>query len=377
MKRTHTWITAAPVLAALLVGLLPAGAQESGPEIAWTFQTEGEVWSSPTVVDGVVYFGSDDSKLYALDAVSGEKQWEFSAGDMIRSHPAIVDGVVYFSSDDGYLYAVDAESGAEVWKADIGVEFVGKLRERNLLRSQWDYLQSSPTVADGVVYVGSIYLRLYAIDANSGQQLWEAKMGSPVRSSPAVASGLVVVGSGDGKVYAFDTATGAEKWAFTTGAEVIPSPTIVDGVVYIGSRSTFLYALDLESGEEIWRFSYGISWVESTAAYVDNVLYVGSSDATRLYAINTENGEKIWEFPTQGYAWCSPAMVDGVVYIGSIHLTGGLFYAVDAATGTEIWSMDPGKALVYNYSGVVSSPAVSKGLVYFGSLDGKLYAVQR
>ena len=62
----------------------------------------------PAVVDGVVYVGSGDSYLYAVDAASGELLWRYETGDNVGSSPAVVDGVVYFGSDDGYLYAVGA-----------------------------------------------------------------------------------------------------------------------------------------------------------------------------------------------------------------------------------------------------------------------------
>ena len=63
--------------------------------------------SSPAVVAGVVYVGSGDSYVYALDADSGELRWRYSTGNGVFSSPAVVDGVVYVGSDDGYVYALD------------------------------------------------------------------------------------------------------------------------------------------------------------------------------------------------------------------------------------------------------------------------------
>jgi outer membrane protein assembly factor BamB len=128
-----------------------------------------------------------------------------------------------------------------------------------------------------------------------------------------------------------------------------------------------------------WCYSYpsSIPWVESSAAVADGVVYVGSSDWFRLNAVDAATGELKWYFSTKGDPWSSPAVADGVVYIGA---TGGYLYAVEAGTGQELWKVRTGPALqtvdpVRFDGGVVSSPAIAGSVVYFGSLDGKLYAV--
>ena len=57
----------------------------------------------PAVVDGIVYIGSGDNYVYALDAGTGEERWRFETGQMVVSSPAVVDGVVYVGSTDGYV----------------------------------------------------------------------------------------------------------------------------------------------------------------------------------------------------------------------------------------------------------------------------------
>ena len=89
--------------------------------LKWTFHTRGEVVSSPAIVDGVVYVGSNDGKLYAVDAGSGSQKWAFKTHARIPSSPAVSHGVVYFGSYDGNFYAVDAAAGTLKWKfADAG-----------------------------------------------------------------------------------------------------------------------------------------------------------------------------------------------------------------------------------------------------------------
>jgi outer membrane protein assembly factor BamB len=146
----------------------------------------------------------------------------------------------------------------------------------------------------------------------------------------------------------------------------------------VGSKYPCLFALDAQNGQKKWCFSYpsDIAWVESSAAVANGVVYVGSSDWMRLNAIDAATGQLRWYFRTKGDPWCSPAVAEGVVYIGA---TGGYFYALDATAGRELWRVRTDKGLktmdIRFDGGVVSSPTVVDGMVYFGSMDGKLYAV--
>jgi outer membrane protein assembly factor BamB len=126
--------------------------------------------------------------------------------------------------------------------------------------------------------------------------------------------------------------------------------------------------------------------VESSAAVVGDRIYVGSSDAVRLYALDRATGEKQWEYSTvPNWAWSSPAVADGVVYIGSNTIAGasashtcrsrGCFHAVDINTHLAKWQILTGESLDDSHmNGVVSSPVIASGVVYFGGMDGRLYA---
>ena len=131
--------------------------------VKWKFKTERiiEAWfSSPTVSDNMVYFGSDDSYLYALNALTGELKWKFKTGDVVYSSPAVADGAVYVGSHDGHLYSVDAQTGKQRWSFKTGYR-----------------VYSSPAVSDATVYFGSADTHLYAVDAATGKLLWKVQSG--------------------------------------------------------------------------------------------------------------------------------------------------------------------------------------------------------
>jgi uncharacterized repeat protein (TIGR03803 family) len=132
----------------------------------------------------------------------------------------VANGIVYVGSDDNYLYALDAGTGAQVWKFHTGG------------------IGSSPAVANGIVYVGSTDRNLYAINAATGALVWEFATGSLVQSSPAVANGVVYFGSRDKNMYALDAITGAVLWDYWTGFQVFNSPIVANGMVYLAYGTT-------------------------------------------------------------------------------------------------------------------------------------------
>ncbi len=101
--------------------------QAEGPtrhaSLKWKFKTGPvvEAWfSSPTVVNRVVYFGADDGYVYAVDVESGKEKWRFKTGDVVYSSPAIAENTVYAGSHDGNMYAINADTGREKWRFQTG-----------------------------------------------------------------------------------------------------------------------------------------------------------------------------------------------------------------------------------------------------------------
>ena len=89
----------------------PPDPPQADVSLLWRNPTGGWVVNVPTVVDGVVYAGSDDNHVYALDAETGELLWRFETDDVIRSSPTVAGGAVYVGSNDNHVYALDAETG--------------------------------------------------------------------------------------------------------------------------------------------------------------------------------------------------------------------------------------------------------------------------
>jgi outer membrane protein assembly factor BamB len=239
------------------------------------------------------------------NASTGAKVWSYFSGqtDDAVSSPTVVNGVVYFSSyEDREVRALNASTGALLWSYTTG-----------------NFVVSSPAVANGVVYIGSDDGNLYALNANTGAFLWSYTTGGPVTSSAAVGNGIVYIGSWDGNVYALNANTGARVWSYTTkpGWQVQSSPAVANGVVYVGDNDSSIYALNASTGSLLWSYATGND-VQSSPAVANGVVYVGSWDG-KVYALNASTGAKLWSYTLGGLATPSPAVVGGVLYMSSLN----------------------------------------------------------
>ena len=391
------------------------------PSVLWKFATGGRVLSSPAVAGGIAYVGSDDGFLYAVATESGEELWRFETGGLVRSSPAVVAGRVFFGSYDGIFYALDAASGELDWRFETTGE--RRWRARNLdgmtPRDEvhvdpWDFFLSSPVVAESNVYFGTGEGMIYALDAVSGEIAWAFETADTVHSSPAIADGTVYVGNMESRLYALDALTGEERWHFQAGTEtqyynqhgLQSSPVVAGDMVYIGGRDGGLHAVDARSGEEAWKFDTSGSWVLGSAAIHDGKLYFGTSDSFTLTAADALTGDVLFQSSTRTYAYSSPSIAAGMVYVGTC---GGALFAYDALSGELEWEfqtegskLDPhdilsdegtwniGNLFASEYThdnamatvekfldlgAFLSSPVIRDGVLYIGSADGHLYAL--
>jgi len=351
----------------------------------WEFRTGGQIWGSLTHDSGTLYFGSDDHRLYALDTASRKLKWAFRTGGKVRAQPAVAADRVFVPSDDGFLYAVDRATGRQLWRFDLKARDLHR-RPPSPDNPYFDFLQSSPVVHEGKVYVGSLSGALFVVDAATGKLAWTQGTGDAIRGNPVIDSGRVYFGSWDDHLYAVDLKTQKLLWRADTGGVVQSTPVIDKGRVVVGSRSAKLIAYDAETGKEAWNHVYADgSWVESSAIAAAGTLYIGSSDSLKLSAIAPDTGRELWQFKTGGWTWATPAFANGTLYVGAIsgypYYFDGVtlkygFHAIDAATGREKWRFTPLPTQGYVTGGVMGSPAIAGGVVYVGALDGRVYALK-
>ena len=321
-----------------------------------------------------VYQGSGITRL------SGVK-WRFHTDGYVNSSPAVAGGAVYVGSTDGDLYALDAETGALRWKFPTGSRVV-----------------SSPAVDSGRVYFGSYDGNFYALDAASGKVRWKFKTGGEHRfeathlhgtlpvdetmpdpfdvylSSPVVTGGAVYFGSGDDHVYALDAATGALDWKFKTGDVVHASPAVVAGVLYVGSWDSYFYALDAKSGALKWTFKTGEDPDIHNQVGIQSSAAVGGG---MVYFGCRDSHLYALDAASGSLAWSIPTQ--GSWVISSPALDDGRVIFATSDTGlffdVDAKTGKPAFSLDFKHWPMFSSPAIAGRMAYIGSHDGKLIAI--
>jgi outer membrane protein assembly factor BamB len=388
--------------------------------VKWRFHTNGYIISSPAVATGTAYVGSTDGSLYALELASGTQKWKFKTEARVVSSPAVENGVVYFGSYDGNFYAVDAASGQLKWKFATPGErrfaakhLHGSLPAGETMPDPFDCYTSSPVVSGGKVYFGSGDGNVYALDAATGAVKWKFQTGDVVHASPAISDGTLFIGSWDSYFYALDAATGKEKWKFKTGEDheiynqvgIQSSAVIADGIVYFGCRDSNLYALDARTGEKKWAYNNKGSWVIVSPAVKDGKVYFATSDSAMFHAADAMSGAEIFSLKLTWPMFASPAIAGDMLYQASHD---GKVHAIDLKTQKPSWefqteasqkslaalsrpdgtpnyavaftenfyeNMVIGVNKMYSVGMILSSPVVVDDVIYFGSMDGNLYAI--
>jgi eukaryotic-like serine/threonine-protein kinase len=342
--------------------------------VKWRTNIGGGCFASASVVDGKLYTadtGSANGKLHALDAATGQELWTFPSdalpGDHAWTSPPVVNGVVYFGVNRPIpvVYAVNATTGQEIWS------HVGTISN----------IVSSPALIAGRLYVAFTDGTIRALDATNGQVIWDVKHTGGAYSSPAVADGRLYIAIHNRGLLALDANTGSELWLAPMPGPQWSSPAVESGRVFVGSRDDHkLYAFDAVTGNTLWTATTN-DWVQTSPAVADGVVYIGNNSGN-VYAYNAETGGLIWESAVApGFAFgSSPTVANGVLYIASAldasatHFDGKL-YALNAATGQVLFSDfvsedDKGEARWVN-----ASPTVDNGVVYIPNYgDGTVAA---
>ena len=350
----------------------------------WRYTTLGPVRSTPTVAaDGTIYVGSDDGHLYAINP-DGSLKWKSVNIGQVKSSPAIgLNGVVYVGTNNDWVYgfakdAVDPSSHAVLYSFPAFGAF-----------------ESSPVIgAGGKVYVGSDDGIFYGLTPSLVKE-WKFQIPAPISyGRPAIGpTGIIYVTSRadvNSRVYALNPAqreldpTGVDfprtnEWAFDIGdgSHYMPGIDLTTGTIYSDRLNNKIVAIT-PGGAQDWVFDLGSDIDSTPVVGSDGTVYVGA-DNGKLYAINPQDRKNGEIFPVSGREWTFsqpsgtlrtiPAIApDGTILVVSYD---DILYAVNP-DGTKKWTFP----IPVDGSEPTSSPTVdNEGVVYVGSSDNKLYAI--
>lgn len=320
--------------------------------LAWRFETNGPVQSTPAVGGGMVFVSSGDGSLYAVDLAGGQLQWRFEADDSLEASPLLVDGSVYVGSVRGTFYAIDAATGSQQWIFYVKGKIVGSANT----------FQDTATGRQRVVF-GGYDNTLYCLDAQTGQGVWTQEAKSYINGAAAIADGATVFGSCDGMLYVVPLDEPAQTRTIDIEAYMAASPAIKDGIIYAGNYDGLFQAARLKDGQVLWQFRrQGVPFVSCPAVTSERVFF-GARDKT-LYCLNRQDGTRVWTFTATGGIDSSPVVCGDKVIFGA---DTGRLYVVSLDEGRQVFT--------YALSGSISAgPAVADSTLLIGCEDGAVYA---
>lgn len=238
------YFTAPPVVGGNMV-LVPSGdgslyaLDHATGAKRWEFQTGDSLRAAPLVVGDTVYQPSGDDYVYALSLADGKLRWKFATAGVgydlsqgfIRSdiftRPSLQNGLLVFGSRDANVYAVDIATQEKKWTFAYD--------------STW---AMSSTIDDGTVLVGwSTNKKINALDLATGTQKWEFNAGAHTYTTALVVGDDTYWGCGDGKIYNLNKHTGALNWTYTVGSDVYSSLIHDEGTLYFGTDDGRMLAL--------------------------------------------------------------------------------------------------------------------------------------
>jgi outer membrane protein assembly factor BamB len=270
------------------------------------------------------------------------KLWRYTERPLLEFPPIYVGGVLYAVNNSGFAFALNARTGEKLWEHRIG-----------------HLNASSPAYSKHRLYIVNLVPgHIVKLNAQTGRVIWKHELPGRAESSPLVIGRSVYFGCEDGKLYSISTVNGDVRWSTQLGGPVKAAPAYDDGKLFVGDYGGYMNAVDAKTGELVWQtgsLGTGIGGGEfySTPAVAFGRVYAGNND-DRVYSFDTGSGELAWTYSTGGYAYSAPAVASTVhspptVYIGSFD---GNIYALNAKDGTVRWSRPTGGQVVGSLSAI-------------------------
>lgn len=274
--------------------------------------------------------------------------------------PAQDDGRLFAADQAGLLRAIDAASGEELWQVELDTP-----------------VSSGLTAVAGRVYVGTRNGEVLALDQEDGGVIWRARVSSEVLAPPQANSSLLVVQSVDGAVTALDRASGEERWVYTSSQPALTlrgtgTPQVIEQVTFAGFANGRLVTLDNRSGQALWDMRVAVPQGRSEVERLvdldgkplltrDGRLYVTSYNG-RLLALEATSGEILWARDASSYL--SPLLVGDTLFTVN---EASHILALDALSGRVLWESD---ALEGRW---LTSPAFVDGRIALGDYQGYVH----
>ena len=292
-------------------------------------------------------------KLWSKDTGKG------STKQFLKLTPSHIQGKVFVADIRGNLSAIDAISGNTLWENDADLPITG-----------------GPGSSEILTMIGSEEGDVLAYASESGEFLWQAKVSSEVLAAPQEAYGVVVARTIDGKIFGLDANDGSRLWIYDRTVPALTlrgtsNPVIAGDVVIAGFDGGRLAAIELHTGKLIWETSISLASgtsqlermvdIDSDPLIIGNDIYVATFQG-RLASVALENGRIIWTRDISSYAGLTSDEKNIYITDDQSHV-----WALERASGNSVWKQENLSARQ------VTAHATIGDLVVVGDLEGYLH----
>lgn len=332
-------------------------------KVKWQIQEDGDMGSAVAIADGKIIYTTTNGDIKAADIETGKIRWRYKAGGKIYATPLVHAGRVVVPCSDGKVYCLRLSNGKRAWVRETGMAIV-----------------SSPARHGDLAIVAGSDGHCRAWNILSGTPAWDHPgLKGFVETKPLVYGGKVMFGTWGNKFYALNAGTGDSVWQWSNGAAnrmFSPAavwPVAAAGRAWLVSPDRYMTVINTETGQQIWRFRDDKQWVrESLGQSEDSARVYAKTMQGNILAFDATVPERklIWQSPVQlGYEICPTPITekDGVVFIAG---QSGLVCALSAADGSLRWKHQFSNCLVNTVQ------PLSGNLVLASSMDGKLVCLE-
>jgi outer membrane protein assembly factor BamB len=296
---------------------------ETGNEL-WAFPTEpdkeiGSFYATPLLKQNQLIAGDFKyGKLYAISQDNGRQEWEVELGERIVGGAAAANGGFIVGDNEGQVYLVQDRNADPYLEADKSIWAIPLV-----------------DVEQGRVYIASMNHFLYAMDLETGAQIWAFEADGAIAGAPDLRDGLLYFGTLASTLYAIDAETGAEQWTFGAQGWLWGGPLVHQDAIYFGDMAGNLYALDANEGRELWTFE-AQGGIRVKPLVAGDLIYFGTRDK-KVYAVRVDDGGKAWSQPVDGAVYSQPVISDNKLLL-ALHSAKVKLAALDIESGAELWS---------------------------------------
>jgi outer membrane protein assembly factor BamB len=315
---------------------------------------------TPLVSGDLVIEANAIDGIAAYNMEAGHEIWRLKIPNGVETGAALIKDRLFFGASDGNFYAVSAKDGKVLWTFPT--------RTENIAEPLLD-------ASTGILYFLSGANSLYALDAESGRQIWlysrQDSSNFSIRggSKPALKDGNLFVGFSDGALVSLNAKTGNLQWEIQLNKNKkfrdLDSSPVVDGdLIYVSGYDDRLYAISAFKGDVQWKVEGGGYYPVTISG--DKLYY--STTAGEVLALNKSDGRRIWSYKLKEGIPTQARIYKGLAVFGESQ---GTLQFLDANSGKQTASFDPGR-------GIMSTPLVDdkKDRVYFISGEANVYAME-